>query len=525
MDRGPRRIAAALAACALLAVAWLGASCGPLSGLGGSVNPDSAVRILVDTWHSHKQNPTISLGPDSYGYSRMHGYSRLFRHLMLSGYGYDLVSQPLTDALLASYQVLFINLVDDTRPAFEASEIDAIEAFVAAGGGLFVITDHSNCYHSAQIIDPVLSRFALRATYYTAVERGPDDAIEGGGWLKITRFAAHPVTEGLRMVSFQTGGTIETTSDDATSLASSSDAAFGDFWNESQGTPGYYGNWRQDSTEPDGPLTLAVAREWGQGRVVVVADQNIFGDVWLHYADNCRFALNAFQWLGRDRLPAEEETLRFRILTDESHNASRAGRKAPADGFYTFYTTLNRDAEVTVHAGYGLAEGYDALLLLAPAEEPSSADLALIDAYLETGRDVVLVLNEEQRELPAARALLEHLAGEVEITGAAANHVASSAAVHGDGMLGQSAAVENWCRIRASGGTPWLWIQEGSEHYDIARAYHSHGGRAIVYFQSAFWRNGALGEESAVPTAAQHEAWRLGWLMLDAMRQTQTGDR
>ncbi|HQK95609.1 MAG TPA: hypothetical protein PLD23_19080 [Armatimonadota bacterium] len=519
MDRRHGRAAAALTPCAVLAVAWLGASCGPWAGPNGSANPGSAVRILVDTWHSHKQNPTISLNPDDYGYSRMHGYSRLFRHLLLSGYGYDLVAQPLTDTLLARYQILFINLVDDTRPGFEASEIDAIEAFVARGGGLLIITDHSNCYHSAQIINPVLARFALRATYYTAVERGPDNAIEGGGWLNITRFAAHPVTEGLRRVSFQTGGTIEASSNDATVLAWSSENAFGDFWNESQGTPGYYGNWRQDSGEPDGPLALAVAREWGQGRVVVVTDQNVFGDVWLHYADNYRFALNAFQWLGRDRLPAEEETLRFRVLTDESSNGSRAGRKAPADGFYTFYTVLNRHADFTVHADYGLTEGYDALLLLAPAEGLSAADLALIDAYLATGRDVVLILNEQQRQVDASRALLEHLAGDVKITGATASRVVSAAAVHGDGMLGETATVESWCRIRATGGRPWLWIEDGAERYDIARAYDSHGGRAIIYFQSAFWRNAFLGDESAVPTHAQREAWRLAWLMLQTMRR------
>jgi hypothetical protein len=36
-----------------------------------------------------------------------------------------------------------------------------------------------------------------------------------------------------------------------------------------------------------------------KGRVMVVADQNIYGDVWIHYHDNFRHFVNVCEWLTK----------------------------------------------------------------------------------------------------------------------------------------------------------------------------------------------------------------------------------
>ena len=507
-----------LAAFALACLAAIHAGCS-LTSPTCSENPSAEVRILVDLIHSRKQNPTLVLDKAAYGYTRVHGYSRLFAHLTYSGFGYDCVSSgTLTRDVLQRYDILFINLVDDTRPRFTEEEAGTIETFVEQGGGLFVITDHSNCYHSAQIINPVLERFDLAATLYTAVELEPESQVEGKGWCKITRFADHPITQGINMISFMTGGTIESTDSNTAVLATTSASSFGDFWNENDDSPGYYGNWSQDAGEPDGPLDVAVAAERGQGRVVVVADQNIFGDIWLHYADNWRFALNAFQWLCKDAQLAREEP-RFRILVDELHNEGRAGRNFQSDGYHVFYANLSRDVSVTPHAVQGLGGDWDAVMLISPRTAFDETELAWLNAHLAGGHDLVLILNEAD-DPNLAQPLLDRYAEGMRLTVGTPAVIEESAPLRGDAG-GRSVDLSHFSPVTADQGEERLWVEHGGERYDIARMFRpAQGGRVLVFCQSAFWRNGFLNDTSVTPNLPQLQAWELEWVLLDAL----TGD-
>lgn len=253
--------------------------------------------ILVDSIHAHNYLKT-GLEPGNYNYHSLYAYRRAFESLADRGFAYEEATDGQIDAArLAGRKMLFLNLVSADRPPFLMPEIAAIRDFVAGGGGLFVVTDHSNCYFHAHVLRPLFTELGLVTHTDTACEVPPHILGRGNGWITISRFEPHPVTRGLHEIAMQSGGRV----DRRWAVALTSDEAWADRWQtEDYGHgdfPGYYGNWEQDPDEEAGPLGIVAAKDFGRGRIVVTADQNMLGDVFLNYADNYRLWLNSAAWL------------------------------------------------------------------------------------------------------------------------------------------------------------------------------------------------------------------------------------
>jgi len=500
----------ALILCALA----LCSSVGCRRSAGPALPEETRASILFDNIHSRKQNPLIKLGKDRTDYEHSHGYSRLLACLEASGVQCDSVGDgSLTAERLAPYDLLFVGLADSTRPAYTPEEIEAVRGYVESGGSLYVVTEHTNAWYHADVVNPLLECFGIRATYNTATEMNPENQLDGRGWHKGTRFEPDPLTQGLSMIALATPGALEVTGG-ARVLARSSADSFADWWDESAGE-GHHGNLDRDEGEPGGPLCLAVVADRGDGgKVAVLADMNIFGDMWLNYADNWAFAARLFGWLLDDKVTIRRDD-RYDILVDESHNGALSGRCTPPEAYRAFYVNLNRDQRVAAHGGYALDGEWDAVWLIAPSVGFSAEELAWLDGHLAQGRPVLGTL-DETRVSPAARALLEHL-------GIACPDDAPQGAYSEERLPLRGPGTDSTDRVLSScrpapewGGEPWLWVERGVERYDVARrAVTSSGGEVIVFVQSRFWRTEFLGGVYADPDAARGDAWELEWLLLD----------
>ncbi len=350
--------------------------------------------ILVDLYHTRIQNPEdYQLTKGNYKYQGVFGYHRLFKHLNNNGYKWTSIrTMPLSAPRLKGFDVLFINLVHDERPDFSADEIIAIQEFVHEGGGLFIISDHSNVYRHADRINPVLKPMGMQAYYHTAVDSPPTYSVGGSGWIMIRNFADHPVTKDLDMVSFQTGGPI----DSDHGVAFTSDTSFADLWNEEE-TNGFYGNWKFDGdpiAEPQGPLNAVAAAQYGKGRVVVIGDQNMFGDAWLHFGNNLELALNTFEWTAQQDEIAQTPLRNTKpsglhIGVNASKNDFNTGRTGN-DGFYSFFVHMNRDTDITASATTRVSTRHDALMFLSPSVDFKPEEISAIRQHLNSGRRVVL---------------------------------------------------------------------------------------------------------------------------------------
>ena len=256
--------------------------------------------ILIDTVHCNDYSD-IGLQEDNYEYHHISGFRFGFDYLKHKGIPCErMLEGRLNDDKLSQYKVLMINLVSADKSPFLVSEINAIVRFVSEGGGLMIITDHTNCYFHAHILEPLLTELGLESSKDTACDRYGNTLSAGNGWLKVSRFEKHPITDQLRFLGTQTGGTV----DKRFAVAFTSEDAWPDNWICTpyfEGmTPGFYGNFMQDLDEPTGKLGVVLAKEHGKGRIVVVADQNIFSDTFLNYADNYKLWLNSFSWLLED---------------------------------------------------------------------------------------------------------------------------------------------------------------------------------------------------------------------------------
>lgn len=521
--------------------------CGPLPSSTLSLKPEGeGPWILADLYHTTKQNhEDYKLKKDDYDYQGTHGYSRAFDHLSSQGYKWRSIRQlPLTTERLEGFDTLFINLVHDDRPDFSTDEIEAIQDFVRQGGGLLVVADHSNVYYHADRINQFLIPMGIEVTPHTAIDYGAQQ-VTGLAWIAINELSDHPINEGIDLISFQTGGVMTPSAQgDAQVTARLSRVGFGDLWDESTGI-GFYGNWVFDgdpASEPRGPLPVGMAADYGEGRVVVVGDQNMFGDVWLHFGDNFKHWLNIHEWLAdaQGDVPLRQTRPRGTLIgIDTNYAGFAAGNNSP-DNYYTFFVNLNRDAEITARATSHL-DASDDVLVLPPANRPYDAQALLeISRYLDQGKRVV-VLGESDRwvsgNTPSASVALIHALApdfSVNVAGETISFEQTDASLHDalkdaswdrpEGRLDLESTHVNVSDLALTTFPSALPDESPSSYYvdvssdwgerfigsaqgaDVARKKRVGSGELIIFLQDGFWRVRTLGQSEVTPPSADARA-------------------
>lgn len=517
--------------------------------------------ILVDLYHTRLQNhEDYRLGKWDYQYQGIYGYYRAFEHLTDHNYKVRSIREsPLNAQRLEGFDILFINLVDDSRPDFSPDEYAAIQQWVREGGGLFVITDHTNVYRSAERINPLLEPMGIEAGYHTSVDFPPEFSVNGTGWLMLWDFDPHFVTQGVDMISPQTGGPLL----GDYGVAWTSKNSFLDFWNEDE-THGFYGNWSFDGDEelePRGPTPMVAARDYGDGRVVAVGDQNIFGDAWLYFADNFDLMMNSFQWLaGREGAAPlrSARTSGYNIGLDMSHNEFALGGGGGQD-YYPFFVNFNRDHAVSARARLGVDTDDDALFIMNPSIAYDAAAIRRIRSFFQQGKTVVLSFESDAIE-PATLALLAELAPDfsLDINGEhllftdtpngdlselSIGHLSGSHALESEVFSVDGLSVSSLPRNRGAGDEslpPYLlnisssWgssfvlarvAQRDNPNYigpdtvDIARRKKIDNGELVIFIQDGFFRNRTLGfSEVTGPTQQNRDAIEFQYRLIDYLK-------
>ncbi len=355
--------------------------------------------ILIDGIHANDLS-TVGLGPEVYEYHQTTGYRRAFEYLRARGVECRRVTEGRLDArLLARHRLLFINLISSERPPLLVSEIAAIKAFVSQGGSLLAITDHSNAYFHAYRLEPLLAELDIETFTSTACDEPPHTLGNGKGWITVTRFRPHPITAGLECLAPQTGGCV----DPRFAVAWTSEASWADAWSTNlygeENSPGFCGNFRRDPGEPRGPLGMVLAKPFGRGRIVVIADENMLGESFLNYADNYRLWLGAVAWLlereGLRDAAAYRQWRSPRILLFEQYDHPVFGMPDPP-GCYHAFVLLSR--HFWTFANDRAAEPCDLLVFAYNDCELPEGAVSAAAAHLRRGRSV-LVLNAERETL------------------------------------------------------------------------------------------------------------------------------
>ena len=188
--------------------------------------------------------------------------------------------RPLDDVALAGVDVLVIahpsdgkweRTVGDDSPRFSPPEIAAVQDFVARGGGLIVLGEEEEDKYGGNL-NELLAPFGLRVENATVFDYHPDDGIPT--WIP-GRPAADVAEPGLlyltRDVGFYRTGVVAADAPGAVVLRTSPTA-----------------------DPPGAGLLAAVPHK--EGRVIVVADSDLFGDDYLLQRDHRQLWLNLVYW-------------------------------------------------------------------------------------------------------------------------------------------------------------------------------------------------------------------------------------
>lgn len=384
-------------------------------------------RVLVDLYHTYKQNPVdYRLEKGEYRYQGVFGFWRAFNHMERNGYTWaSFRSQPLTPELLEDYDSLFINLVSSDRPDFSDDEVETIIEYVRNGGGLFIIADHTNVYRHAERVNRFLMPMGIEVLYHTATDVPPVYSVGGTGWILVRDFADHPVTRNVEVASLQTGGPMRSDGSGVgfTSTCESAPpvgCSFADLW-DPENNFGFFDDWTWNGdieAEPIGPLEVVTAHEYGEGRIVVVGDQNIFGDAWLHFANNFELFMNSIDWISKksdDRAWLSDIKPMGLNIVIPSDNSNHAFGKNNNAGLFAFFTNGNRDHDVTMKAVESFDDSDDVVMVLDPKNSFEPDEVATMRRYLDDGKRVVLMFESDEIS-EATIELLRELAPDFSLT-------------------------------------------------------------------------------------------------------------
>ncbi|MGV9302830.1 DUF6421 family protein [Nonomuraea sp. NPDC003727] len=234
-------------------------------------------RVLFDEAHSESWTIRREVAeainpahPDDNSYARAAGLLRRLGHRVTSGSLEQLADH---DVLVVAHpsQQRWERTTGQGSPVFTADELNAIESFVADGGGLIVLAEEEQDKYGNNLAE-LLARFGIGITHTTV--RDPGNAHRGVATWVLGTPSTGGVLAGVGSACFYRSGVL-TARDDATVLFTTSATA------DPAGAP------------------LAVSVEYGKGKVVAFADSDLFGDDSIDDYDHRALWGNVVTWAAR----------------------------------------------------------------------------------------------------------------------------------------------------------------------------------------------------------------------------------
>ncbi|MDP2314941.1 MAG: hypothetical protein Q8P41_18725 [Pseudomonadota bacterium] len=444
--------------------------------------------LLVDTTHTSKQPWDEDIAMDAFGYSHQHGYARAFAPILAAGVEVDTVSWGWSGRRLAGASAVFLNLVSGDHVGLGTAEVVALEAFVRRGGGLVLITDHSNCYFHAEVLAPLTRAFGITLPPVTAADPADRLTPRSVSWIRVHARSDHPVMAGVETFGLMTAGAVQ----GLETLAETSAESWFDRWEPylKEESAGFTGDLEREPDEAPGPVPVVAAGTHGLGRVVVLGDQNAWGATLIGYEDNGRLFTNAVAWaMGRPIPPPVVGPNGVTTLT----GAVRSTCTSVADeDFRTLQVQVQRWAartgagEACTAKGPGQSGG----VLLLP--QGPRADL---DAVLDAPR-VLVVLDPEAGITDPVLAALGLVRGGDDPRPAEARWVVERPAPDVPMLRAGDDAIE--ARPMTVTGAMDVWMAD-SLGRPVVAAVTRGDTRVVLLLDADLLRNAALGKERDDP--------------------------
>ena len=266
------------------------ASMAIMAGIVGSSLTDpgtkNAGRVLIDESHSEWEDTMRAFDTNWYGMASTYNYYCL-RKFLEHYYQIKVNTEDITPDLLANQDVVILKC--PTR-MYAEKELEALEAFVHDGGGLFLIGDHTDVFGTSTNLNPLAQRFGLSFN-----KNGQWDIYGQFSVYRQPKTLGHPVGKYTPEFLFATGCTLSAR-----------------VWHEKPvigyGMMTRLADYKNKHFFPDEAhyedrefglfLQMAGAFE-GKGRVLCFTDSTVWSNFSMFYQGKPELLLDSLMWLNR----------------------------------------------------------------------------------------------------------------------------------------------------------------------------------------------------------------------------------
>jgi len=264
-----------------------------VAGFFGFVDPGvkKQGRILIDEFHSNWEWSTEEFNTSWYGEKSTYNYWSLAEYLQ-SFYTVDKQKKEITKEQLSNYDILVIKTPTE---AFTKSEIDLIKQFVADGGGLFLVGDHTNVFGITTNLNPLASEFGVKFRY--------DAKYDLNGELSLYEkpvVLPHPTVMHMPKFMFATGCML-----DAPLMAENAIIGYGlksvylDY-----SRPNFFPKDANNTERMEfGLFVQAAGISYGKGRVFFFTDSTVWSNFYMFIPGKPELLLGITEWLNRRNSP------------------------------------------------------------------------------------------------------------------------------------------------------------------------------------------------------------------------------
>ena len=284
-------------------------------------------RVLLDERHSGWEKSTRKMDTEWYGNESGYNFywmAEFINHHFPLQRNFD----EITPEILSGFDILILK--NATSP-FSASEVDAIRTFVGKGGGLYILSEHTNVFGNSTYLNPIAKEFGFSFRYDVLfdIERKFEQLYHP------PRLNPHPVVQHLPYFCFKVSCSIQPISSRCEPVILSTGIKSQDIHYPSGN---FYPPVRDESQMPFGAFMQMVGIKAGRGRVLGFTDSTTYSNFEAFIAGKPELLLSALDWLNREN---RWHWLRYLFLSLAAicfAGAVRHGSRERRDG--SFYLSI-----------------------------------------------------------------------------------------------------------------------------------------------------------------------------------------
>lgn len=271
-------------ACTVLALA--GAFLVAMGLLWSPSGPRKLGRIWVDEHRSNWERTDRPYDPNWYGQESGYNYACIYDYCSRfydMGRLYDSIDANMLDEC----DVLVVKV---PTARYTAQEIDHIERFVQAGGGLLLVGEHTNVFNSGTYLNDIATRFGFRFRYDCLFDI--DTVFEQ---LYHPPVVPHPIVQHMPPMNFAVSCSIDPgTSGGEAAIRATGLRSLGADYHASN----YYPQVEDRADARYGAFVQLWAIDHGSGRVAAFGDSTIFSNFSTFEPGKAELMLGMLEWLN-----------------------------------------------------------------------------------------------------------------------------------------------------------------------------------------------------------------------------------